>query len=230
MTERDHGYARYRLDGCRCYVCAAARSAYDENRSRAIAYGTWQPWVDAEPVRTHIRHLQTCGMGLRTIERLSGVTRSSLAAILSGKTGREPARKVRPATAQRILAVEPTLDNLAPKTLVDATGTVRRLQALVTQGWSHAKLAARLGITPQNFTSLMNSSQVTARRAHAVRDLYDDLWKVPPPEDTHHQKIAASRARNLARERGWASPLAWDDDAIDDPSARPRGIARKAVA
>lgn len=230
MTERDHGYARYRLDGCRCYVCAAARSAYDENRSRAIAYGTWQPWVDAEPVRTHIRHLQTCGMGLRTIERLSGVTRSSLAAILSGKTGREPALKVRPATAQRILAVEPTLDNLAPKTVIDASGTVRRLRALVARGWSQAKLGERLGITPQNFTVMMNAARVTARTARAVRDLYDELWDQAPPENTRHLKIAASRARNTAQARGWLPPAAWDDDLIDLPDAElAEELARRAA-
>ncbi|WP_329521195.1 hypothetical protein [Spirillospora sp. NBC_01491] len=219
--ERDHGYAKYRLEGCRCYPCAAARSAYDENRNRAIAYGTWRPWVDAEPVRVHVQHLQECGLGLRTITDLSGVARSALVGILRGRPGRAPAEKVRPATAQRILAIEATLDNLAASTTIDSTGTVRRLRALVALGWSQAKLSARLGITPPNFTVMMSAAQVTARTARAVRDLYDRLWDEAPPEESHRDKIAASRARNLAGDRGWVSPLAWDDDRIEDPAAVP---------
>lgn len=229
MSTRAHGYARYRLDGCRCYTCAAARSAYDENRDRAIAYGTWHPWVDAAPVRAHVEHLRSCGLGLRRIAAVAGVERSTLIGLMNGKPGRAPASKVRPATALRILDVQPTLDNLGGAAVIDATGTTRRLRALVAQGWSQAKLGARLGITPNNFTSTINAERVLVRRALAVRGLYDELWNQAPPEETHRDKIAASRARNLARSRGWASPLAWDDDSIDDPTARPRGVRREAV-
>lgn len=220
--EREHGtYAKYRLEGCRCYPCAAARSAYDENRNRAIAYGTWKPWVDAEPVRGHIRELQACGMGLRAIAAASGVSRSALIGLVNGKPGREPASKVRPQTALRILEVQPTLDSLAASTVIDATGTVRRLRALVARGWSQAKLADRLGILPHNFPLTINAERVTVRTARAVRAMYDELWDQAPPEDSHRLKISVSRARNYARDRGWAPPMAWDDDTIDDPAAVP---------
>jgi len=47
VTARTHGtYTRYKLEGCRCYPCAGAASDYRANRERAIAYGTWQPFVD----------------------------------------------------------------------------------------------------------------------------------------------------------------------------------------
>lgn len=227
---RDHGYARYRLDGCRCYTCAAARSAYDDNRNRAIAYGTWHPWVDAAPVRAHVEHLRSCGLGLRRIAAASGVHRSVLVGLMNGKPGRAPASKLRPATALRILDVQPTWDNLGDSTVIHATGTVRRLRALVTLGWSQAKLAQRMGITPPNFTTTINADRVLVRTARTVRGLYDELWNQAPPEDTHRDKIAASRARNVARSRGWVSPLAWDDDSIDDPEARPRGIRKEPAA
>lgn len=223
MTEREHGYARYRLDGCRCYVCGYARSEYEERRQRAIAYGTWQPYIDAEPVRQHIRDLQACGLGLRRIADAAGVDRKRLQAVLNGRSerGTGPQAKIRPALAAAILAVEPSFDLLADKTVIDAAGTRRRLQALVTLGWSQAKLADRLGWTPANFTSLMKEPRTRVATARKVRALYDELWNQSPPESDHRDKIAANRARNMARTRGWAPPAAWDDDLIDDPAAQP---------
>jgi transcriptional regulator with XRE-family HTH domain len=224
MSDRPHGtYARYKLDGCRCYPCAAAASTYNTQRERAIAYGRWTPYVDAAPVREHIRTLQGCGVGLRTIAAAAGVDRKRLQAILNGRPGRgtPPQPKVRPATAAAILAVEPALDLLPAKTVIDGGGTRRRLQALVTLGWSQAKLADRLGWTPTNLGTLLRGDRTTAATARKVRALYDELWNQAPPEATHREKIAASRARNHAQKLGWAPPLAWDDDDIDDPSAVP---------
>lgn len=216
---RDHGYARYRLDRCRCYTCGYANSVYCERRERAIAYGTWQPFVDAEPVREHIRALQSCDLGLRTIAKAAGVDRKRLQAVLNGRPERgTPAQaKMRPELAAAILAVEPTLDLLPGKTVIDGAGTRRRLQALVAIGWSQAKLAERIGWTPSNFQALIGDGRVIAASARLVRGLYDELWNQAPPEDSHRDKIAASRARNYAAARGWLRPQAWDDDLIDVP-------------
>ena len=63
MAERPHGYARYKLDGCRCYTCGYARSEYEAMRTRAILYGTWEPLIDAQPVRDHIKMLSEAGIG-----------------------------------------------------------------------------------------------------------------------------------------------------------------------
>jgi hypothetical protein len=219
MSGREHGYAKYRLEGCRCYVCGFARSAYDENRNRAIAYGTWHPWVDAAPVRAHVESLRSCGLGLRRIAAVAGVQRGTLVGLMNGKPGRAPASKLRPATARRILNVQPTLDNLGGSTVIDAAGTVRRLRGLVAVGWSQSKLGARLGITPQNFTTLINAERVTARTARAVRALYDEMWDQVPPQGSHRLKISVSRARNHAAAHGWLPPAAWDDDLIDVPEA-----------
>lgn len=223
MTDREHGYARYKLDGCRCYTCGYARALYEERRQRAIAYGTWQPFVDAEPVRQHVRDLQACGLGLRRIAEAAGVDRKRLQALLNGRSerGTGPQEKVRPQIAAAILAVEPSFDMLGPKTVIDASGTRRRLQALVSLGWSQAKLADRLGWTPGNFGALMREPRTVVATARKVRTLYDELWNQAPPEDSHRDKVAASRARNHARSRGWFPPMAWDDDTIDDPTAQP---------
>jgi hypothetical protein len=217
---REHGtYAKYKLDNCRCYRCAAKASEYNMNRERAIAYGTWNPFMDAEPGRQHIRHLSECGIGTRRVAELTCVSRTLLRNLLGGKPGKEPTRRVRTENAQRLLELEPTLENAAPSTPVDAAGSHRRLQALVTIGWSQQKLADRLGLTRPNFGTMMRARQVTAARALEIRALYSEMWNQAPPEDTHHQKIAASRARNYAKTRKWLPPMAWDDDLIDLPDA-----------
>lgn len=219
---REHGtYAKYKLDNCRCYPCAAKASEYNVNRERAIAYGTWQPFVPAEPVRAHVLVLRDCGIGSRTLAQLADVDRKVIQNLVNGKSGCAPPRRIRPDKAARILAVEPSLENVAPSTPVDSTGTHRRIRALVASGWSMAKIGARLGVTPSNFGSLMAAGQVTAATARSVRELYDELWDQAPPESEHRQKIAANRARNYARARGWFPPMAWDDDTIDDPASRP---------
>jgi hypothetical protein len=222
MTERPHGYARYQLDGCRCYVCGFARSKYDENRTKAITAGTWQPWVDADPVRVHIEFLQTCLMGLRTIAALANVDRKRLQAILNGRPerGTGPQEKVRPDLAAAVLAVEPTLDNLGPNTVIDGTGTTRRLRALVAGGWPNQYLADEMGWTPSNFGTLIAASSATVRTARLVIVTYDRLWNVDPAtRGATPRFIAEAKAR--AAEARWAPVGAWDDDTIDDPAAFP---------
>ncbi|MEU2924157.1 hypothetical protein ABZ636_03720 [Streptomyces sp. NPDC007251] len=230
MSARPHGYARYRLDGCRCYTCGWARAQYEDNRQRAIQRGTWQPYIDAEPVRIHIRHLQDCGMGLRAIAAAAGIDRKRLQAILTGRPerGTGPQEKVRPTLAAAVLTVEPSLENLAPSTLINPAGTRRRIQALVAMGWPQQHLADRLDMTPSNFSAMIRRDHVMVRRALAVRALYNALWRADPAQ---HGATAAgiTRARKLAAANGWPPPAAWDDDTIDDPAATPHAEGAKAL-
>ncbi|MFF0139699.1 hypothetical protein ACFYRN_25000 [Streptomyces sp. NPDC005227] len=211
---RDHGYSRYRLDGCRCYVCGFARSRYDENRDRAIAYGTWQPWTETEHVRIHIKSLQSCGMGLRAIAAAAPCDRKRLQGVMAGQ------ERMRPEIAARILAVEPSLENLAPSTLIAPFGTRRRVHALVAIGWPQQYLAEHLGMDPGNFGMMLKREQVIVRRALAVRAMYGELWRVDPA-DHGATPGGIARARAYAADRLWAPPAAWDDDSIDDPAAHP---------
>jgi hypothetical protein len=217
-----HGPGPGKGPGCRCAECTAANRAADGQRSRAILYGRWQPYVDAEPVREHLRALAAAGIGHRRVGELAGVSSGSLSKILYGGPGsRPPSKRVRPQTAAAILAVTSSPEQLAPGALVDVTGTRRRAQALVACGWSQARLARDLGLTAANFCAMLRRDQVTAATARAVGDLYGRLWNRPPPEHDQRTRGAAARARNHAGREGWAPPLAWDDDQIDDPHAKP---------
>jgi lambda repressor-like predicted transcriptional regulator len=221
----EHGtYARY-ADRCRCAPCRKASSAYTTNRKRQIAYGRWEPYVDAGPVREHLGRLRKAGIGWMRAAQLAGLAPSTVEKLLYGAPhrGLGPSKLVRRATAEKLLAVNASLEHLGGKAVVDATGTRRRLQALVAIGWSQSKLGRELDMSPQNFSAMFKRDRVHADTARAVRVLYDRLWNAAPPETEHREKIAAARSRSYAAARGWARPMAWDDDTIDDPNAVSEG-------
>lgn len=216
----------YVLDRCRCRPCRDAASQYERWRTRQRAYGR-EAYVDAAPARRHVEALRAAGMGLKLIAKESGVPHGALTKLVYGDRtrGMAPSKRIHPATEQRLLAVEVSVDNLGAATCIDATGTHRRLQALVCLGWSQSKLAAMLGMEPGNLSGVLRRPVVHASTARKVRGLYDELWKVRPPEDTHRDRIAASRARNHAAQQGWKPPLWWDEDEIDSPAATAEPVA-----
>lgn len=102
--------------------------------------------------------------------------------------------------------------------IVDATGTRRRVEALMALGWSSNIIGQRAGVGPTNMTRLRNAPTITTAMATRIAQVYNDLSMTLPPVTQ-----AVANVRNLARRRGYLPPLAWDDDAIDDPDASPRG-------
>lgn len=212
--ERPHGYARYRLGGCRCYVCARAVSRYEQDRQKQITAGTWRPFADAGPVREHLADLARQGVGYKRAAALAGVGHTTVASLLFGRRGNPPGPRVRREVAERLLAVRPVP---AAHAVVDGTGTARRVQALCCLGWTLTAQAARIGWTVQNYTRLTAGVPVIAATARLVADLYDRLSATPAPAGA-----SASRARAMATRRRWVPPLAWDDEDLDNPRARPR--------
>jgi len=222
VTAAGHGTRACYVRGCRRPECRYANRAYAARTARLKLYGRWDPYTDAGPVREHIRALSAAGIGWRRAAALAGVPTGVVSKLLyGGSAGRPPTRRVRHRTAARLLAITPAGAALGARTLTGATGTRRRLQALVARGWSQSALARQLGMVPSNVGTLMTRQQVTVATARLVLALYDELWDTPPPEDTRRGRAAASRARNHAAARGWPPPAAWDDDAIDDPAASP---------
>jgi hypothetical protein len=186
---------------------------------RAQTFGRWRPFVDAAPVREHLRALRAAGIGIEQIAMLAGISTSHVRELADpGTDGHPGIRRVRPETAQRVLRIQIHHANRAPRSHVGATGTRRRLQALIAVGWPHDELAARLGRSSAGLRRSMRSESVTSETAQDVSDLYEKLWNLRPPQSTDDQRAAADAARAFAAERGWLPPLAWDDIDIDpDP-------------
>lgn len=219
---RPHGNAKYHLENCRCLICCQAARDYDNNRRRAIAYCRWQPFVDAEPVRQHVQALGEFGIGWMRTARLAGVSTGGVSKLLYGDRprGLAPSKRVRPETALKLLAVEPTLDNLGDRTAIDGTGTRRRLQALVYAGWTQSELARRIQMNRANFGKTIVSGLVEVATLKTTHAIYDQLWRVDPTT-VGVPAFRADAARQIAASRGWAPIGAWDDDRIDDPTAFP---------
>ncbi|MGA5035142.1 hypothetical protein ACPB8P_31930 [Streptomyces cellulosae] len=208
---------------CRRSACLERSANYDRARNRLVAYGRWQPFTDAEPVRQHIRMLMSYGIGWQRICRLSGVANGCISRILYGAPheGRGPTKRVRTTTADKILAIKPSFDHLASGARVDGTGTRRRLQALVANGWPQLRLGRELGIKHYRLIwEQVRRDVVTADTARRIRDLYEQLWNVDPTTRGVSPRYAAE-AKRRATANGWPPPAAWDDDYIDSPAATP---------
>src|SRR5215472_17265835 len=61
-----------------------AHRDYIRRRTRQIAYGRWEPWADAEPVRQHVRKLCHGGATYRAIARAAGVSPMTVHHLVNG--------------------------------------------------------------------------------------------------------------------------------------------------
>lgn len=204
----DHGKRATYVKGCRCDECRQANTAYQSKLAKRQAHLKFNPeaayLIDSKPVRDHIAMLRLSGMGRRQIAKLSGCSETVIMRLI-GLNKDRPSNRIRPATAQKILAVQP--GNLAPAGMTSSLGTRRRLQALIAIGYSQYHLADRLGTTNAHIGLLLKrQDRVLTRTAHAVTKLFTELELTPGP---------SSRARIYAERRGWLPPLAWDDPDTD---------------
>lgn len=106
------------------------------------------------------------------------------------------------------------LDALQGRTrLVDATGTHRRLRALMAIGWRARDLAPRIGWPCGELDTLFRRPTVRRRTAENVAQVYLELSDRRGPSEQTRRRAARS---------GWLPPLWWDDDTIDDPTHDPQ--------
>lgn len=108
---------------------------------------------------------------------------------------------------------------------VDAIGAHRRLQALMALGWSRQDFGARLGVTNDAVREWMRNPRIEQDTHDRVVALYEELSMKLPPATTKGERIVVSRSRAYAARNGWPPPLAWDDDKLDEPKAKPARIA-----
>lgn len=103
---------------------------------------------------------------------------------------------------------------------IGATGAARRLRALAVMGWPAGEVAARAGVAETSVRAIRIGERATIPVGvhDAIAAVYDALSMTAGP---------SKRSTSIAlRRHGWAPPLAWDDDDIDDPAATPRGRVR----
>lgn len=215
----------------RCYVdhqcrrpeCREAWRIYGATRNRQIAYGriAVDHYVTGSHARAHLERLRHDGMTIKQISRESSVAPVTISRILDGHRTRE-------STQTKLLAVEPgpreITGDIPDMALVNSAGTRRRLRALVVCGWTGSRIAERWGCSATNVNLALRKGEddpTVAHFARTVRELYEDLWDQEPPCANRHEEARAVQISTAALERGWAPPMAWDEESIDDPDAQP---------
>ena len=173
-----------------------------------------QCMLDSSEAVAHIGYLRKLGIGYAQIANLAGLNPRTPEDVVQNRT-------IRSDTCRKILSVEPPSPiylGAPDNSWVPSLGTLRRLQALVRLGWTNEILAEGVGVEKNSIARLLlnEPSTVLASTARRTHELFDRLQLTPAPDN-----YGARRARLRAERRGWAPPLAWDEDAIDDPAAEP---------
>lgn len=209
-----HGEAACADYGCKRAECMEA--ARNRRRRNKYLLATGRPgFVSSARSAAHLQKFRMAGMQDNQIMALCGVARTTYYRALRGEPiKRDSERKI------LSVAAPAATGRITTTAIEDASGTHRRLQALIWLGWPPQELEARLGVHPGWINRTFRNSGVRLVLAAQVRQLYNALWSVRPES----QGVAAGRAdeaREYARSHGWNGPLAWDDDTIDDPTAGP---------
>lgn len=191
--------------GCKTDACADANYRY-MSRLRLDHHRGERRHIDATQSRHHIERLHAAGWTQAQIARAAGLVHHLIGDVHKGR------QMIAKATALAILSV-PIGPAPADVRDVDATGTMRRLRALVAIGWPIEQLGPRLGIFPTALGNISRGERDSVRieTADTVALHYQQLSRIPGP---------SNRGRILARKKGWHGPLAWGDN-IDDPQAQP---------
>lgn len=170
-------------------------------------------YVDAGPVREHVHQLRAKGATYRGIAQLASVSPNSVYKVAAGQ------RHVQRPTAAKILAVTPELlfQRREADDFVPGVGAARRLQALAALGHNPTTIAAAMGpgATPAIVRNTRAEAGAWISRLNYDRTVaaYEALWNRPG---------TSNQTRSAAAKLGYAPPLAWDDDTIDDPDAEPQ--------
>ncbi|MBP5870903.1 hypothetical protein [Streptomyces scabiei] len=202
------------LRGCRTPACTNAAYRY-MSALRLDHHRGQHRRIDATQTRVHLERLLAAGWTRAQIARAAGIAHRTIGGLLNG----QPTTGV--ATARTILNITlgpPPADQRD----VDATGTVRRIRALMAIGWPLAHLAPRFGLYVTALERIANGQlqHVRATTADTIALDYRYLAGMPGP---------SQRARNEAARRGWHGPAAWDERTIDDPDAGPETAGAEPV-
>ena len=177
--------------------------------------------VDASAARERIKTWNDNGVSLKTVSKLSGVSSSTLSRILYGRPteGIKPQAQISLGNSNRILGVDISEEHFTGK--IDATGTLRRVQALAALGFTGRIVYETAGIGADAFWALGDSGKVIVSTARSIKSAYETLRDTLPPMATPGEKGLVTRTKARAVQEGWFPPASWNDATIDDPLQGP---------
>jgi transcriptional regulator with XRE-family HTH domain len=207
----DHGtYSRYIGHACRCEPCREAGRTYRRRLGYDRVNGVSRR-VDPTQTRNHAERLTARGWTQTQIAAAAGLNSAQISEVLSGRYA-----TVRRRTAAAILNIPLDAAPPIPRRVIDATGTRRRLQALMVLGHTLPEIAAQSGAGVSSLQQTVDGrwNRIHATTAGKVARVYRQLSLHPAPPARW-----AEQARNNAMANGWHGPMAWED--IDDPACVP---------
>lgn len=163
-------------------------------------------------------------MFVTDVGRLAGVSRSTVAQVISGQ-----AVRIHRDTSAAILGVPiPDGDFTGCNGIVSALSAQRRIQGLSTRGFSLHVMAREIGTSDFTVETIRNGKRAHIRKGmdQAIRATHDRLWDADPLNFGMTPRGVADVLKWAALQ-GWAPPAAWDDETIGDPGATPRGLRRQ---
>lgn len=179
---REHGTrAMYVVEKCRCDACRQAVREYERERKRRVE----PAYVGADRARQHIRWLAEHEIGLKQVSKVSGVSHGALWKLMYGDEKRfgRPSKRIRRATEQAILTVQP--QDGADGSRVDAGPTVAIIAELLRRGWSKQALGRHVH-GPTAKALQIHGETVTRGAARTVESLLSmpveyrhDRWGKP---------------------------------------------------
>lgn len=189
-SRRRHGTrVKYVIERCRCAPCTIASRDAERQRRHNLA----PAYVDAGPAREHVRAMMAAGCGYQLQSRVTGVAEQTYQNLLYGgwriqdgtRTKRAPARRVRPATADRILSFrvdQATALRVADRSAkrVPALPLAQRWRRLLDAGWWTAEACRASGVDRQAFDRLTHRRSVYT--SSKVADAIAHLETLPVPE------------------------------------------------
>jgi hypothetical protein len=164
--------------------------------------------ISADTIGDHVRWLHGMGFGDPAIGAAAGVSHAAVYRIRLARR-----QLTQHAIAGRLRMVGHVPVPAQSGLIVPAHGTRRRLQALLTIGWTQAALGDLLDVSDAQVHQWAHPRLGNLYETwHAVADVYDQLSGTPGP---------SSITRDRAAKRGWLPPLAWEGIDIDDPWREP---------
>ncbi|MEV1315333.1 hypothetical protein AB0J14_04530 [Micromonospora arborensis] len=195
-----------------CRGCQQQASLRYRARTKARAYGWWQPaYVDATDARAHIIRLhEQHDMSLLRIAHAAKLSQPTIRRIADGeitRCGRD--------TIAQILTVTPAPPRPYNGTTF-AIGAARRLQAFAYQQYTTTDLAPMLNCkdTVLRRWRAAHHAMISLVWHDAIAALSDRLSTTTGP---------SPRAHTYAQRMGWVPLAAWDD--IDDPAVGPSPLS-----
>ncbi len=125
----------------------------------------WNGLVPADDVRAHLKKLSRQGVGYKSVAVAADVSKTVLANILF-----RDQQQLRAQAAKRVLAVD--ADALADGARVKAGPTWRRLNRLLSEGFTKTELARRLGSKARTPALQFKGRYVLAKTAARVERFY----------------------------------------------------------